>query len=138
MLLKYIKVENFRGFEKLELELDETTVLIGENNCGKTSLLEAVRLCLSRSVGRKVAPFEDHDYHLPTVSSRPGDAGALKIALRFAETSNGDWPPELIQTLADAIALDAQGQVSNHAASHQRLRYIDQRLCFRLGVSRRK
>src|ERR1700678_1688210 len=110
MLLKYIKVENFRGFEKLELELDETTVLIGENNCGKTSLLEAVRLFLSRSVGRKVTPFEDHDYHLPTVSSRPGDAGALKIALRFAETSNGDCPPELIQTLADAIALDAQGK----------------------------
>ena len=68
MLLKYLRIENFRGFERVELELDSITVLIGENNCGKTSLLEAIRLCLSRSFNRKAIPFEDHDYHLPNAA----------------------------------------------------------------------
>jgi putative ATP-dependent endonuclease of the OLD family len=79
MLLRYMRIENFRGFERVELDLDETTVLIGENNCGKTSLLEAIRMCLSRSFSRKGTPFEDHDYHPPRTNARPGDAGALKI-----------------------------------------------------------
>jgi putative ATP-dependent endonuclease of the OLD family len=94
----------------VELDLDETTVLIGENNCGKTSLLEAIRLCLVRSFSRKGTPFEDHDYHLPRTNSSPGDAGALKITLRFAEAAPAEWTPDLVQALADAVALDAQGR----------------------------
>ncbi len=41
MILRTFRIENFRGITKLELELDRTTVLIGENNTGKTSVLEA-------------------------------------------------------------------------------------------------
>jgi putative ATP-dependent endonuclease of the OLD family len=110
MLLRFVRIENFRGLVRLELTLDEMTVLIGENNCGKTTVLEAIRLCLSRSFNRKAIPFEDHDYHLPAAASRPGDAGPLRITLKFAEASTGEWPPELIQTLADAASLDAQGK----------------------------
>jgi predicted ATP-dependent endonuclease of OLD family len=86
MLLKRINIENFRGFKSIQLDLDQTTVLIGENNCGKTSLLEAVRLCLSRSFSRRAIPFEDQDYHLPSATARPGDAGPLQIGLQFAAT----------------------------------------------------
>lgn len=110
MLLKYIRIENFRGFERVELELDSITVLIGENNCGKTSLLEAIRLCLSRSFNRKAIPFEDHDYHLPNAASRPGGAGVLKITLRFAEEQPREWQPDLVQALAEAAALDSAGK----------------------------
>lgn len=39
MILKTFEIENFRGIAKLTLELDRTTVLIGENNSGKTSVL---------------------------------------------------------------------------------------------------
>ena len=110
MLLRFVRIENFRGLVRLELELDEMTVLIGENNCGKTTVLEAIRLCLSRSFNRKAVPFEDHDYHLPAAASRPGDAGPLRITLKFSEASAGEWAPELIQTLADAASLDVQGK----------------------------
>jgi putative ATP-dependent endonuclease of OLD family len=110
MLLRYVRIENFRGFDRIELDLDEITVLIGENNCGKTSLLEAIRLCLSRSFGRKASPFEDHDYHLPRANSRPGDAGPLKITVRFSEAAPAEWAPDLVQTLADALAFDAQNR----------------------------
>ncbi len=47
MRLSKLKIENFRGIECTEVELDrDATVLIGENNSGKTSVLEALRLGL--------------------------------------------------------------------------------------------
>jgi len=39
----------FRGFEQFELSnLRPVNLLVGKNNCGKTSILEAVDLLLSR------------------------------------------------------------------------------------------
>ncbi len=43
MNLTDIKVENFRGISSLHLPLDRLTVLIGENNTGKSTVLEAIR-----------------------------------------------------------------------------------------------
>ena len=48
-MLKSLKLENFRGFETLELkQFGRINLLVGENNCGKTSILEAIQLLLSR------------------------------------------------------------------------------------------
>lgn len=105
MHLASLKIENYRGFSKIEVDFDQTTVLIGENNSGKTSVLEAIRTCLSRSFVRKGNPFEDHDYHMPSNKSRPGEAGPLVITLDFAEEKTGEWPPEVIQDLAEVVVL---------------------------------
>jgi len=44
-MLTELTVENYRGFERYRLpELRRVNLLVGRNNCGKTSLLEAVRL----------------------------------------------------------------------------------------------
>lgn len=44
-LLHYVEIENFKGFgEKQRIELDHPTVLIGPNNCGKTSAIQALAL----------------------------------------------------------------------------------------------
>ena len=105
MHLARVVVENYRGFTRLELDLEKTTVLIGENNTGKTSMLDAVRTCLSRTFARRGNPFEDHDYHLPSDKARPGDAGSLTITVDFAEAKPSEWPPEILQTLPDAAVL---------------------------------
>jgi AAA15 family ATPase/GTPase len=48
-MLKSLKIENFRGFELLELnQLGRINLLVGENNSGKTSVLEAVQFLASR------------------------------------------------------------------------------------------
>jgi putative ATP-dependent endonuclease of OLD family len=41
MKISRLRVENFRGIRELELDFDSTTILIGENNSGKTSVLDA-------------------------------------------------------------------------------------------------
>ncbi len=44
-LLHYLEIENFKRFgEKQHIELDHPAVLIGPNNCGKTSAIQALAL----------------------------------------------------------------------------------------------
>ena len=105
MHLAKISIENFRGFERIDIDLDTTTVLIGENNTGKSSILEAIRFCLSKPLSRRGNPFEDHDYFLSNNKSRPGDAGKLVITVDFSETKQGEWIPDIVQALPDVAVL---------------------------------
>ncbi|MFZ4702468.1 MAG: AAA family ATPase [Candidatus Methylumidiphilus sp.] len=44
-LLHYIEIENFKRFgDRQRIELDHPTVIIGPNNCGKTSAIQAIAL----------------------------------------------------------------------------------------------
>ena len=57
MKISKVRIENFRCVRELDLDLDETTVLIGANNgYGKTSLLEAFILCLYGAEGLFALP----------------------------------------------------------------------------------
>ncbi|BAY55371.1 hypothetical protein NIES2135_21940 [Leptolyngbya boryana NIES-2135] len=49
-MLKSLKLENFRGFKSFELQqLGRINLLVGSNNSGKTSILEAIDLLQSRA-----------------------------------------------------------------------------------------
>ncbi|NER36547.1 MAG: AAA family ATPase [Oscillatoria sp. SIO1A7] len=49
-MLKSLKIENFRRFESFEIqELGRINLLVGANNSGKTSILEAIDLLCSRA-----------------------------------------------------------------------------------------
>lgn len=43
-MIKEIGIENYKSIQELKLELGRVTVLIGENGCGKTNILEAIGL----------------------------------------------------------------------------------------------
>jgi len=100
MLLSKLRIENYRGVKLLDLALDETTVLVGENNCGKTTVLHALRACLYtlRSAGR-ASPFEEFDLHFASQSADPTSAPPIVITLTFEEPMAGDWSDEVEQKL---------------------------------------
>lgn len=50
MYICKVAVENFRNFKSFEIELKSFTVIIGENNVGKSNLLEAISLVLSDDI----------------------------------------------------------------------------------------
>jgi putative ATP-dependent endonuclease of OLD family len=104
-MLKKIKIKNFCGIQDVQIDLDETTVLIGGNNTGKSTILNALRTCLSRSLTRKSGPFTEYDYHLQCTNSQPTDAEAIDITLIFSENTSEEWNDEILQLLADAIQL---------------------------------
>ncbi|MCK7579539.1 MAG: YjbD family protein [Chromatiales bacterium] len=100
MQLTGLKIEHYRGIKSLELTLDTTTVLIGENNCGKTTVLHALRACLHtlRSAGR-AAPFDEFDLHFDSRSADPTTAPPIVITLTFEEKTAGEWSEEVEQRL---------------------------------------
>jgi hypothetical protein len=47
-MIKRLKIEGFRGFRHLSVnEFAQANLIVGKNNCGKTSLLEALRFLVS-------------------------------------------------------------------------------------------
>jgi len=106
MLLSKVSISNFRCIRSINIDLDPTTVIIGENNSGKTSFLDAIRLCLSRSVMRRSGLFSDYDYHLPSGESEPKQADELCIVLRFSLEEGDD---EIIQALEEVVVIDESG-----------------------------
>lgn len=103
MKIRRIDIKNFRGIRDLSLSLGDVTVLIGDNNSGKTTILDALRISLSRAVTRRTGAFGDYDYHLPNGESQPVDADPIEITLLFEEDAVDEWPDEVLQTVPEAI-----------------------------------
>jgi putative ATP-dependent endonuclease of OLD family len=106
MLLRKIRIENYRGLTDLTLDLDETTVLIGDNNVGKTSVFDAIKTCLSRALLRRSTPiFDQDDSHLASGTAMAQTAAPIRVTLDFAEQVAGEWSAELLQGLNDVIVV---------------------------------
>lgn len=91
MRLSRIQIENFRGITSMDLTLGETTVLIGENNTGKTAVLDALRFALREVRARRGCAFDIYDFHLATPTAEPASAPAISIRLTFRENVPGEW-----------------------------------------------
>lgn len=110
MKLKDLSIQNFRGINSLDLPLDSLTVLIGENNTGKSTVLEAIRLVLARGLGlRRGVQFTEYDFHLKDANATPQSADPISITLHFAEEQEDEWPEAVIQQLNEVIQPDASG-----------------------------
>ena len=109
MFVDQITIKNFRGIRDLSLKLDETTVLIGENNTGKSTILAALDFCLSRSLNQRSGTFSEYDYHLPEKDSQPSDSEGVEVTLRFLEREENEWPDEVVQALGNAVQVAVDG-----------------------------
>ena len=108
--LTNVTVRRFRCIRELSLDLDDTTVLIGENNTGKTAFLEAIRICLDRLRGRSSNVFHEYDYHLQGEESTPADAEPIEIELSFVEPELDAWSEEIVQELNSIAVFGDDGR----------------------------
>lgn len=114
MKLRHLKIENFRGITSLELELGDTTVLIGENNTGKTAVLDAIRFALRDIRSRRGCAFDAYDFHLPDSTSDPANSPPISIRLTFREDMADEWDEKQVARLnrAKIAQVDENGCVS--------------------------
>lgn len=63
MYLARIQVENFRGISSADVSLSGDTVLLGDNNSGKSTLLEAVDLALGADRLFRRPVIDEHDFY---------------------------------------------------------------------------
>lgn len=47
ILVEELRIRNYKCYENIDVNLKESTLLLGANNAGKTSLLEALELCFT-------------------------------------------------------------------------------------------
>lgn len=63
MRITQLKVENFRGIKKGELLIPCHAVMVGDNNIGKSSLLEAIDLVLGPERLSRRPVIDEHDFY---------------------------------------------------------------------------
>ena len=64
MKLSRLKISNFRGIRYAELLFPNHVVLIGDNNTGKSTVLEAIDLVLGPDRLRNRTPIDEHDFYM--------------------------------------------------------------------------
>ena len=106
MRITKLHIENFRSIKLLDLELGATTVLIGQNNSGKTAILDAIRIALTRRWGQRGTGFTEYDVHLATDADDPKQSPGIVIEIRAEEATAGEWPEELQQGLDEIVQED--------------------------------
>lgn len=88
MKIRRLKIENFRGIKAAELLFPDHVVLIGDNNTGKSTILEAIDLVLGPDRLSRRPPIDEHDFYVGRYISiteiERSEAGA---ALELADDS---------------------------------------------------
>ncbi|MCJ7668286.1 MAG: AAA family ATPase [Anaerolineae bacterium] len=106
MKLREIIIKNFRCLKDVTIPVADTTVLVGENNSGKTALLEALSIALPRITAGQRDPFDDYDYCMVKATDSPQSSAGIVIELWFREDAPDEWPDSLIQALTDIVQTD--------------------------------
>lgn len=58
-MIKRLQLENYRGYYKHELDLRDLTIVVGKNNAGKSTLIEALRLLSLVTNRYRTAPYRN-------------------------------------------------------------------------------
>lgn len=100
MFLRELRIENFRAIRAGTFSFDDGTALIGENDCGISSVLDALELVLGgEPEGGTYPPWLF--YRDPETDEV---AGPIRIRLKFAEREEGEWQTEALASLSPLLS----------------------------------
>ena len=91
MLVSKLEISGFRGVKSASVNFERLTILIGQNNCGKTTITEALALVLGRD--RLIRALTEHDFY----GSNPQPADRILIVATICDfptndpERNADW-----------------------------------------------
>lgn len=106
MRLAQVSIENFRGIPRLDLDLDRLTVVIGENNHGKTSLFDVLERCLGGADGEDGSAWEYRDFRR---DPQGNVVGPIRVVLAFVEAGGPRGDSLSHRLFASAMVPDATG-----------------------------
>jgi putative ATP-dependent endonuclease of OLD family len=58
-----VHIENFRGIQLADVHFAGTTVLLGDNNIGKSTVFEAIELAIGADRLARTQAIDEHDFH---------------------------------------------------------------------------
>jgi putative ATP-dependent endonuclease of the OLD family len=74
-----VSIKNFRGIKQATLLLPKHSVLVGDNNTGKTTVLEALDLVLGPDRLNKQPPIDEHDFFRGIYTAEASAADREKV-----------------------------------------------------------
>lgn len=105
MHISRLVIKHFRCIRDLDILLSPTSVIIGENNAGKSAVLDAVKIALGRKWGRSgQTGFSEYDFPFQREAGEPRPEILIKIWLE--ETQPGEWPQPVIDDLSEIVRTD--------------------------------
>ncbi|MGO1164570.1 ATP-dependent nuclease [Brucella pseudogrignonensis] len=115
MKIYSVAIENFRGIRSARLVLPYHAVLIGDNNTGKSSVLEAIDLVLGPDRLNRRPPVDEHDFYQGRYLAEPQLAVAEGEDLPIvpadgAEAELADGPKITIEVTIVDLSLEQQAR----------------------------
>nr|WP_282561332.1 AAA family ATPase [Providencia rettgeri] len=101
-----VRISGFRGISDIEITLPRVTVLLGQNNAGKTSIIKALQLAM----GDYSRYLSDEDFHIGEDEKRQE---VITIDLRFIAINDGarakEFSEDWQQVFGDKIQSEPDG-----------------------------
>lgn len=113
MKITSLRFKNYRCLHDVSFELDDVTVIIGENNTGKTAVLDALRFITSRGPQRRQSTIAEYDFHMADKNADPKQSDPVVIELTVSESHSDEWPDEIAQSLNEIIQLDPVSDIDS-------------------------
>jgi putative ATP-dependent endonuclease of the OLD family len=82
-----VQIKNFRGIAEGKLTLPGHAVLIGDNNSGKSSVIEAIDLALGPDRTNRAAAIDEHDFYAGRYLDVEGKAIPVEIEVMIVDLS---------------------------------------------------
>lgn len=98
-----LTISNFRGIKQAEFHFDGHTLLVGQNNVGKSTICEALDLVLGPDRASRFPPVEEFDFH---------------NAQYLAASEKEGEPPTTIPIRIEVIVIDLNAEIENRCGTH--------------------
>lgn len=113
MLISHVHIKNFRCLKDVSFNTRKTTILIGENNAGKSAVLE----CLNAILGQfRASRFEPTDLHTDGKDNPPERRSPIEVELEFRPSHGTKFTKEEHEAFLKQFDFDDEG--------HERLRIV--------------
>lgn len=141
MIIKSIKLENFRNYENLELSFEKgTNILYGDNAQGKTNVLEAVYLSATTkshkgSKDKEIIRFGQDEAHIRTNLDKEGMEYRVDMHLKKSKSKgiavNGQYLKKAAQLLGllNVVFFSPEDLSIIKNGPSERRRFVDMELC---------
>ncbi len=90
-------------------------MFVGPNNAGKTAILHALRIALTRRWGQRGTGFTEYDIHLASDADDPKTSPGVSIEIHMRESEPGEWPDGVVDDLDQIVQLDLHTELHSIA-----------------------
>lgn len=107
MNLSSATVRAYRSIADVTITFErDITIFIGENNIGKSNVLDALYAGLRVNRLVRQGAFELTDFHLAKPTALPGEAGPIEIIVGFKEDPATPWSVDIIAAFPTVLSVD--------------------------------